>query len=72
VLPLQILDQEISHLGIQVKACIAACYTMIFIGVNKKVKLLVGSYQRGHHIHAVLEVHVVIGASVDQQILPLE
>jgi hypothetical protein len=66
------IEQEIGHFGVKMQSGGASAYSVVLVGVNRQVKGLIGLYQGIAHLYAVLEMNIIIGSSVNQEVGTLE
>lgn len=63
---LQMLDRILHHLLPHV-ARVARHHRMVLVGIDHHIVLLAAAVERPRHLHRILEVHIVIGRTVDDE-----
>ena len=64
---LQMFDEEIRNAGQQMLGGISATYTVVTIGIDVHVKLLVGLYKGFAIFRSIAKVYIVIGSTMHQE-----
>ena len=70
--PLQILQDEVGEFVVEVQTGVAAVNGVVFVGIEEHLVLLVGLVELCHEVDGILEMHVVVGRAVDEQVVALQ
>lgn len=69
---LQILQNEVRQLVVEVQPRVATVDGVVLVGIEEHLVLLVGLVELGHKVDGILEMDVVVGGAVDEQIVALQ
>lgn len=69
---LQILQNEVRQLVVEMQAGVAAVNGVVLVGIEEHLILLAGLVELGHKVDGVLEMNVVVGSAVDEQIVAFQ
>ena len=71
-IPLQILQDVVRELVVEVQTGVAAVNGVVLVGVEEHLVLLIGLVELRHEVDGILEMHVVVGRAVDEQVVALQ
>ena len=66
-----IADKILGHFSIKVKTSVSSKDAMIFIRIDKKIKLFICCNKGSNHSHGILYMNIIIGTTVDKQIFSI-
>ena len=72
IFPLQILQDEVGEFVVEVQTGVAAVNRVVLVGIEEHLVLLVGLVELRHEVDGILEMHVVVGRAVDEQVVALQ
>ena len=69
---LELFGQKLRHFPVQMQASVPSVNAMVAVGVKHDVKVFIGGNESVGHFHAVLEMHVVVGLAMYEQVVAFE